>query len=45
MLQAVDHLERHHGGAAALLHRNGLTAEELDRLTEVLTEPGPAPAA
>jgi protein-tyrosine phosphatase len=45
MLQALDHLERQHGGAAALLHRNGLTDEELDRLTELLTELGPAPVA
>ncbi|HEV8489310.1 MAG TPA: tyrosine-protein phosphatase [Candidatus Limnocylindrales bacterium] len=45
MLQALDHLEGRHGGAAALLRRNGLTDEELERLIELLTEPGPAPAA
>jgi protein-tyrosine phosphatase len=45
MLQALDHLERRHGGAAALLRTNGLTDEELDRLTELLTEPDPASSA
>jgi protein-tyrosine phosphatase len=43
MLEALEHLERRHGGAAALLRRNGLTDDELDRLSELLTEPGPAP--
>jgi protein-tyrosine phosphatase len=45
MLQALDHLDRRHGGAATLLRRNGLTDEELERLIDLLTEPGPAPAA
>jgi protein-tyrosine phosphatase len=38
MLEALDHLERRHGGARALLLREGLTSAELDRLTELLTE-------
>jgi protein-tyrosine phosphatase len=38
MLEALDHLERRHGGARALLLREGLTNPELDRLTELLTE-------
>lgn len=42
MLEALDHLERRHGGAAALLLRNGLTEDELSRLADVLTEPHPA---
>ncbi|MEX2011656.1 MAG: tyrosine-protein phosphatase [Chloroflexota bacterium] len=42
MLEAIDHLERRHGGASALLLRNGLTRGELDRLAELLTEPDPA---
>jgi protein-tyrosine phosphatase len=39
MLQALDHLERRHGGAAELLRREGLTDPELERLRELLTEP------
>ena len=39
MLEALDHLDRHHGGASSLLLRNGLTEPELDRLVELLTEP------
>ncbi|HEY0442751.1 MAG TPA: tyrosine-protein phosphatase [Candidatus Limnocylindrales bacterium] len=39
MQTALEHLERKHGGARALLERHGLTAAELDRLTAVLTEP------
>jgi len=38
MAEALEHLERRHGGAAALLSREGLTDAELDRLTELLTE-------
>jgi protein-tyrosine phosphatase len=38
MLEALDHLERRHGGARALLLREGLTSAELDRLTDLLTE-------
>ena len=41
MLEALDHLERRHGGAAALLRGAGLTDFELDRLAEALTEPIP----
>ena len=39
MLATIDHLERRHGGARGLLRRHGITNEELDRLTELLTEP------
>ncbi|MDQ2966168.1 MAG: tyrosine-protein phosphatase [Chloroflexota bacterium] len=45
MLEALDHLERRHGGAAALLRRNGVTDDELVRLRDLLTEPDPADAA
>jgi protein-tyrosine phosphatase len=45
MLEALDHLERRHGGGAALLLRNGLTEEDIARLIDELTEPAPAPAA
>ncbi len=45
MLEALDHLERRHGGARALLARHGLSERQLDDLVEVLTEPidGEAP--
>ena len=39
MIGTLEHLERRHGGAAALLAKNGLSPGELDRLREVLTEP------
>jgi protein-tyrosine phosphatase len=39
MLEALQHLDRRHGGARALLAREGLTAADLDRLTDLLTEP------
>jgi protein-tyrosine phosphatase len=39
MLHALEHLERRHGGARALLRHEGLTDAELDRLTALLTEP------
>ena len=42
MIEALDHLERRHGGAATLLLANGLTRAELDRLAELLTEADPA---
>jgi protein-tyrosine phosphatase len=43
MRSALEHLDRRHGGAAALLGRNGLTDAELDLLVERLTEPVPDP--
>jgi protein-tyrosine phosphatase len=45
MLEALDHLERVHGGAVALLEREGFGGEDLARLRELLTEPDPAPTA
>lgn len=39
MIGTLEHLERRHGGAAALLAENGLTVDELDGLRELLTEP------
>lgn len=39
MAEALDHLERRHGGARALLGRHGLTADELAGLEDVLTQP------
>ena len=42
MLEALDHLDRKHGGARSLLARRGLGEADLDRLTELLTEPDPA---
>jgi protein-tyrosine phosphatase len=44
MLESLDHLERKHGGARRLLARRGLSGADLDRLTELLTEPKAAPA-
>lgn len=46
MLEALDHLDRVHGGARALLEREGFGAEDADRLRDLLTEPDPdqAPA-
>ncbi|MFL5680139.1 MAG: tyrosine-protein phosphatase [Chloroflexota bacterium] len=38
MLEAVEHLERTHGGGRGLLARHGFTDADLDRLTNVLTE-------
>ena len=38
---ALAHLDEEHGGARALLRRNGLADEELDRVVELLTEPDP----
>ena len=38
MASALTHLDREHGGARALLARQGLTDAELDRLVELLTE-------
>ncbi len=46
MLEALDHLERVHGGAPALLARHGFGERDLARLRELLTEPSTArPAA
>jgi len=42
MREALDHLERRHGGPATLLLRNGLTEDEIGRLADLLTEPDPA---
>ena len=39
MLDALVHLDRRHGGARTLLRREGLGDDELDRLTDLLTEP------
>jgi protein-tyrosine phosphatase len=39
MREALDHLESRHGGAAALLRRHGVSAADLQRLAELLTEP------
>lgn len=39
MADALEHLERRHGGAAALLDRHGVTSADLDALRERLTEP------
>jgi protein-tyrosine phosphatase len=37
--EALDHLDRHHGGARELLRRNGLADAQLDALVDRLTEP------
>ena len=42
MVEAFDHLGRTHGGPEAYLTRHGLTAAEVDRLRELLTEAVPA---
>ena len=39
MLDALDHLERVHGGAAALLARHGFGEGDLERLRDLLTGP------
>jgi protein-tyrosine phosphatase len=39
MLETLDHLDRRYGGARALLRREGLSDDDLDRLTQLLTEP------
>jgi protein-tyrosine phosphatase len=39
MLVALEHLDRRHGGARSLLRRHGVTDDQLDGLTERLTEP------
>jgi protein-tyrosine phosphatase len=40
MRDALDHLDAAHGGARALLARQGLSDADLDRLVDRLTEPG-----
>jgi protein-tyrosine phosphatase len=42
MLEALAHLDRRHGGAHALLRRQGLTDADIDALVDRLTEPDPA---
>jgi hypothetical protein len=42
MESSLEHLDSQHGGPAALLHANGVTAEELSALVELLTEPDEA---
>ena len=42
MATALAHLDEVHGGARTLLARQGLTDAELDRLVDLLTEPGGA---
>jgi protein-tyrosine phosphatase len=39
MASALEHLDRVHGGARALLRRQGLAEVDVDRLAERLTEP------
>ena len=39
MADALDHLDRHHGGSRALLRDQGLTERDIDALVEALTEP------
>lgn len=41
MAEALAHLDQAHGGARALLRRQGISAAEIDRLVEGLTEPTP----
>jgi protein-tyrosine phosphatase len=41
MLETLDHLERRRGGVAAFLRGHGLTADDVARLSELLTEPVP----
>jgi protein-tyrosine phosphatase len=39
MADALERLQKRHGGAAGLLASNGVSAADLDRLRELLTEP------
>ncbi len=43
MAQALAHLDRAHGGARALLRRQGIADDDIDRLVDHLTEPDPRP--
>ena len=45
MLEALAHLDRVHGGAQALLEREGFGAADVERLRELLTEPDPEHAS
>jgi protein-tyrosine phosphatase len=38
MVATIEHLEREHGGAAALLARHGIEASAIDELVDRLTE-------
>ena len=42
MASALEHLDRVHGGAAALLRRQGITRGDIDDLVDRLTEPSAA---
>jgi len=42
MASALQHLDDRHGGARALLRRQGIADADLDRLVELLTEPAGA---
>ena len=42
MESSLEHLDAQHGGAAAFLRANGVTAAELRALVDLLTEPAPA---
>ena len=41
MTETLEHLDRAHGGARALLRREGISDADIDRLVERLTEPAP----
>ena len=43
MIATLDHLEREHGGALALLARHGIGPAAVDQLVERLTEPSEGP--
>jgi protein-tyrosine phosphatase len=43
MAQALAHLDQAHGGARALLRRQGIADDDIDRLVDRLTEPAPQP--
>jgi hypothetical protein len=42
MASALEHLDRVHGGAAALLRVQGITQGQIDDLVDALTEPAVA---
>ena len=41
MAETLEHLDQAHGGARALLRREGISDADIDRLVERLTEPTP----